>query len=73
MGSPGVGKTHLIMENYSGSLYEKAQNKWWDGYCDQRLVLLDDLDYEGGNKLGHYLKRWADRYEVAAECKGATL
>lgn len=36
-------------------------------------MLLDDLDFEGGNKLGHYLKRWSDKWQCQAECKGATL
>lgn len=73
MGTPGIGKTHVVLANYRECTYEKSQNKWFDGYCNQRIVLLDDLDFEGGNKLGHYLKRWSDKWICQAECKGATL
>lgn len=55
------------------SVYQKAQNKWWDGYCNERIALLDDLDHQGGNTLGHYLKIWADKWPANAECKGATI
>lgn len=61
------------MENYDGQLYEKSQNKWFDGYCNERIVLIDDFDHQGGNCLGHYLKRWADKWIVKAEVKGNTV
>lgn len=35
--------------------------------------MLDDLDSLGGDKLGHYLKRWADKWKCKAECKGGTV
>ena len=47
MGSPGIGKTHTVMDKlvrYGGTVYEKAQNKWFDGYGNERVILIDDLD-----------------------------
>lgn len=42
-GPPGVGKTHLARTTYPGA-FIKSQNKWWDGYLDQKYVILDDFD-----------------------------
>lgn len=70
-GKPGVGKSHFIMKTYP-DLFEKPQNQWWDGYCNERIVLIDDFDTEGGDKLGHYLKRWADKYQCKGNIKGTT-
>ena len=69
-GAPGTGKTRHVWDTYGGTLYEKAQNKWFDGYCGEKNILLDDLDTD---ILGHYLKRWMDRYPVKGEIKGGTL
>lgn len=68
-GDPGTGKTRHVWATYPG-LYEKAQNKWFDGYTGEETILLDDLDT---NILGHYLKRWMDRYPVKGEVKGGTI
>lgn len=65
-GQPGTGKTHEVVTS-EPSLFWKAQNKWWDGYQGEEAVLLDDLDIK---VLGHYLKRWADKYECHGEVKG---
>jgi len=72
-GPPGVGKSHLARErgDLLGGYYLKAQNKWWDGYEGEPVVILDDFD-EGGVCLKHYLKIWADKYAARGEIKGAT-
>lgn len=67
-GPPGTGKTHWVVEN-EPNLFWKPQNKWWDGYAGEKAVLLDDLDTK---VLGHYLKRWCDKYQVTGETKGAS-
>jgi len=50
--------------------YWKNGNKWWDGYQGQETIVLDDLDTP---VLFSYLKRWADRYKVIGEIKGAAI
>lgn len=70
-GPPGVGKSHAVRA-LEPSLFQKAQNKWWDGYTGQPAVLIDDFD-KMGTCLSHYLKIWADRYGCDGEIKGATI
>lgn len=67
-GPPGTGKSHWA-RTLSGSIYLKAQNKWFDGYNGEDVILLDDLD---SNVLGHHLKIWADKYACTGETKGGT-
>lgn len=68
-GPPGTGKSHTVREQFT-DIYFKGQNKWWDGYAGQTIVLLDDLDT---NTLGHLLKIWSDRYACTGETKGGTI
>lgn len=71
-GKPGSGKSRYIRDNFPKGTYFKAQNKWWDGFNGQSVVLIDDFDM-GGACIGHYLKIWADRYSFVAEVKGGTI
>lgn len=70
-GSPGVGKTTIARRDWPGPVYIKQQSKWWDGYCDEETVVLDDFD-RGGKEFGHHIKIWADQWEFTAEIKGGT-
>lgn len=65
-GLPGTGKTHKARTENPGA-FIKAQNKWWDGYEGEDVVILDDLDT---NVLGHYLKIWSDKWACRGEVKG---
>lgn len=70
-GPPGVGKSRKARDE-NKDLFLKQQNKWWDGYDGQKVVLLDDFD-KSGSCLGHHLKIWADRYACTGEIKGAMI
>lgn len=72
-GEPGIGKTWKARHDYGEFPFMKPQNKWWDTYEGERVVILDDLDKCGGQALGHYLKIWADKYPFKAEVKGDTI
>lgn len=70
-GDPGTGKSHAVRSRYP-DLFLKSQNKWWDGYKGQAIVLMDDFDKQG-ICLSHYLKIWADKWTCTAEVKGSTI
>lgn len=71
-GPPGTGKTHSARTEYGDIFYIKPQNKWFDGYQGEKVIVLDDLD-KGGACLGHYLKIWADKWACTGEVKGGTV
>jgi len=71
-GPAGTGKSHRARTLY-GEVYLKAQNKWFDGYKGEQTIVLDDLDFNGGQCLGHYLKIWADKWACTGEVKGGTI
>lgn len=72
-GPPGTGKTHKARHAFDGTIFLKSQSKWWDGYLGQDNAIIDDLDFSGGQTLGHYLKIWADRWACNGEVKGGTV
>lgn len=69
-GPPGTGKSHTARTQYGNDVYIKSQNKWFDGYSGEKVIILDDLD---SNVLGHYLKIWTDKWSCSGEVKGGTV
>ena len=65
-GKSGTGKSRLAFELAGGTEgFYKRPGKWWDGYSQQRVVVLDDyrgdLDY---NELLLLADRYPHRVEV---------
>lgn len=71
-GEPGTGKSYTARKDY-GEFYLKETNKWWDSYQGEETVIIDEVELDHGKFIGHYLKKWADRYAFDAETKGAKL
>lgn len=71
-GPSGCGKSSKVRNEYE-SFYTKGMHKWWDGYNQEEVVLLDDFDPTHGSYLSYYLKIWADHYAFNAEVKGGML
>lgn len=69
-GPPGTGKTHYARHSFGDSVFMKSQSKWFDGYQNEDVIVLDDLDT---NVLGHYLKIWTDKWPCYGEIKGGTI
>lgn len=73
VGPPGTGKSRLVREyalNNGFRLYNKLQNKWWDGFSDHSIVLIEDADPQTMKLLASHMKVWSDRYPFTAEIKG---
>lgn len=71
-GSTGTGKSRLAWEKYGIICYQKMLNKWWDGYDDQKVVIIEEWSPKN-EVTASALKIWADRYPFTAQIKGGVL
>lgn len=71
-GPPGTGKSHSARNDY-GPFYLKETNKWWDSYRNEETVVVEEVELDAGKYIGHFLKKWADRYAFDCEVKGSKL
>ncbi len=69
-GPTGCGKTKFVHDNYS-DVYVAMNNKWWDGYENQSVILIDDLRAE--DYPFNYLLRLLDAYPLQLEIKGGSV
>lgn len=70
-GESGAGKTLKARSENPGA-YLKNPNKWWCGYKDQEVVIIDEWS-PNHEVLASHLKQWADHHPFAAETKGSSL
>lgn len=76
-GKSGTGKTRRAYDEFGyDNIYCKpCDNKWWDGYKGQPVVLLDEFDPMTNHEYFsiNLMKRLLDRYPMEVEVKGGTL
>ena len=75
-GLPGIGKSFDIRRycrDKGLGLYDKAHNKWWDGYSTEEVVIMDDVHPSDRSWITKFLKTWADAYPFKAETKGGSI
>lgn len=61
------------MEYKPMTVYYKKCNKWFDGYLDQDIVVIEELEPGWVSVAGNLLKQLCDQYPFAVEVKGASL
>ena len=75
MGKAGLGKSHFVnvfLKDRFKTVQDKNLNKWFDGYVDQKVISIQDIDPNHVYLLD-FMKRWADKWSFAAEVKGSTV
>jgi len=68
-GPTGVGKTRMAYEHNPDSVYIHDGTKWWDGYRQEEVVVLDDYETTS-HPQGKALLRLLDRYPHRVQYKG---
>jgi len=71
-GETGTGKS-TAARSESTNYYIKGINKWWDGFDDHPLVIIEEwspMENAATNIMGCYLKQWCDHHPFSAETKG---
>jgi len=70
VGDSGSGKTRGVYAKYPNA-FVKPCTKWWDGYQDEPVVVVDDLD-KYHVALGGDIKHWGDFMPFIGEFKGGS-
>ena len=74
-GPAGTGKSKMVWQyglQFNKAIYVKILNKWWDGYNNEPIVLMDDVTPDSMKFLAQHMKNWADRYPITVEVKGGS-
>jgi len=71
-GETGTGKSRICqtISSFTGSVYWKAPNKWWDHYNQQQQLILDD--FRSSDYTIQFLLRLLDGYPLQVETKGGS-
>lgn len=67
-GPTGTGKSKSQRSRYPNAYIKSAATEWWNGYDNQEVVIIEDLD-KYHVKMGYYLKIWSDHYPFPANIK----
>jgi hypothetical protein len=69
-GPTGTGKSKDAFDMYPKAYRKDPQSRWWDGYTNQDVVIIDDFDKYQLAQCGD-MKRWLDHYPFLAPIKGS--
>lgn len=71
-GASGTGKSKAAWSFDNRKKFMKDNTKWWCGYSQQPIVVIDDYDRWGDISFRQLLKI-TDRYPMAVEVKGGSI
>lgn len=66
VGETGTGKSRFCYDHCPGA-YWKSRGEWWDGYCGQSVVVIDEFY---GWLAYDFVLRITDRYPIDVPVKG---
>lgn len=77
-GPTGTGKSHTahrIAKELAPEEepYLKDLNKWWNGYNHQKVTIIEEADPKRCEHLASFFKKWCDKWNFTAECKGSVI
>ena len=74
-GRPGVGKTSLFTRNMNPNIiyWKNPEVKWWLGYKDQPIVIIDEIVPETFKARHINWNLLGDRTEIFVEVKGSQV
>lgn len=61
------------MEYMPLTVYRKQQNKWWDDYLGQKIIIIEELEPNWVQMAQSNLKTWIDSEPFPAETKGGHI
>lgn len=68
-GASGTGKTRSVYDEFDDDdIYPSNEFKWWDGYTQQPVILIDDMRKDYAKY--HVLIKLIDRYPLQVSVKG---
>lgn len=73
-GEPKNGKSDWARKRFGTNYFVKdPATKWWDGYQNEEVIIIDEVDRTNCMGLSNRLKIWADMYAFIAEDKGGAF
>ncbi len=70
-GPTGTGKSHWAYTKFPGAYWKAPNSKWFDGYLDETVVVMDE--FVGKNEVSlTTLLRLMDKYPLKVEVKGSS-
>lgn len=70
---PGANGQFDLSGDLKTIYFKNSQNKWFDGYADQKIVFIDELPIEANKWNANYIKQWTDRIPHQCEIKNAKV
>lgn len=70
-GVSGSGKSHTARAENPGAFVKLMSGKWFDGYDNHKVLIIDDLDMFNIKNQSDSIKQLCDKYALDVEIKGS--